>query len=104
MESIRFISHYGMHFLVPGIIAFVFFREKWKLVWLIFISTMLVDLDHLIATPIFDKNRCSIGFHLLHSYIAISFYCLLLVPKKTRVIAIGLLFHMLTDYSDCLYI
>ena len=28
--------------------------------------TMMVDLDHLIADPIFDPQRC-IGFHPLHS-------------------------------------
>lgn len=62
---------------------------------------MLVDLDHLFATPIFDSNRCSVGFHYLHSYIAIGIYSISLFFKKTRIIAIGLLFHMLTDYIDC---
>jgi len=65
------------------------------------IATMLVDLDHLLAVPIFSVNRCSIGYHPLHSYWAILFYIFLLPFKKTRIIAIGLLFHMLTDYIDC---
>ncbi len=65
------------------------------------LATMLVDLDHLLANPIFDPNRCSIGFHPLHSYYAIGFYFLLLAFPKSRVIAVGLLFHMLTDYVDC---
>lgn len=102
METVRFIVHYGMHFLVPGLIAYIFFRKNWKTVWLIFVATMLIDLDHLFATPLFDTNRCSIGFHPLHSYYAIGVYVVLLVPKKTRIIAIGLLFHMLTDFTDCL--
>lgn len=93
-----------MHFLVPGIIAYVFFRNKWKLVWLVFIATMLVDLDHLFATPLFDTNRCSINFHPLHSYVAIAFYFILLFFNKTRIVAIGLLFHMLTDFIDCFWI
>lgn len=93
-----------MHFLVPGIIAYVFFKEKWKKVWLIFILTMLVDVDHLVASPIFDANRCSINNHPLHSYVAIGFYFLLLIPSKTRIIAIGLLFHMLTDFTDCFWL
>ena len=63
-----------MHFLVPGIIAYIFFRKRWKKVWLIFILTMLIDLDHLLATPIFDATRCSINFHPLHSYYAIFSY------------------------------
>ena len=62
---------------------------------------MLVDLDHLLANPIFDPNRCSIGFHPLHSYIAIGIYFLGLFIKKTRVISIGLLVHMFADWLDC---
>ncbi len=93
-----------MHFLVPGIIAYLFFKQNWKKVWVIFILTMFVDLDHLIATPIFDPERCSINYHPLHSYTAIGVYFILLIPSKTRIIAIGLLFHMLTDYLDCYWI
>lgn len=64
---------------------------------------MLVDLDHLFAYPIFDPNRCSINFHFLHTYYAMAVYVLLLFFKKPfRIIGIGLLFHMLTDYIDCL--
>lgn len=62
---------------------------------------MLVDLDHLIANPVFMADRCSIGFHPLHSYYAIAVYVLLLLPKKTRIVAIGLLLHMATDFLDC---
>lgn len=100
---LQFITHYSMHFIVPGFIAYFFFKEQWKKVYFIFILTMLVDLDHLIADPIFDPNRCSINYHPLHTYYAIGFYTLLLVPNKTRIIAIGLLFHMLTDYLDCFW-
>ena len=62
---------------------------------------MLIDFDHLLANPIFDANRCSIGFHPLHSYFAIGLYVLLLFNKKTRIIAIGLLLHILVDLIDC---
>ncbi|GBL36090.1 hypothetical protein EMGBS15_16850 [Filimonas sp.] len=68
---------------------------------MILLATILVDLDHLLATTVFDPNRCSIGFHPLHSYVAIMMYAVLLFPRKTRVIAIGLLFHMFTDAVDC---
>lgn len=100
VNIIQTIIHYSMHFLVPGIIAYVFFRDKWKKAWLIMILTMLVDLDHLLADPIFDSNRASIGFHLLHSYYAIAVYFVLFFFKKTRIIAVGLLFHMFTDWQD----
>ncbi len=65
------------------------------------LGTMLVDLDHLLANPIFDPERCSINFHPLHSYWAMGVYLVLLFFKKTRIIAVGLLFHILTDYIDC---
>ncbi|WP_310994103.1 DUF6122 family protein [Aequorivita marina] len=93
--------HYSLHLLVPGFIAYIFFRSQWKKAWLIMLATMLVDVDHLFATPIFDPNRCSIGFHPLHSYWAIGVYFGLLFFKKTRIIAVGLLFHMVTDFIDC---
>lgn len=99
--------HYSLHFLAPGLIAWLFFRDQWKLVWLLFVSTMLVDLDHLLATPVFDPNRCSIGFHPLHSPLAISTYFLVfIVPHRyryLRVIALGLLFHIFTDLVDCVW-
>ncbi|WEK20476.1 MAG: DUF6122 family protein [Candidatus Pedobacter colombiensis] len=95
------VVHYSLHFLAPGLIAYVFFRDKWKQAWLIMLATMLVDVDHLLATPIFDPERCSIGYHPLHSYYAIAGYFILLLFPKTRIIAVGLLFHMFTDWQDC---
>ena len=100
--TLKFITHYGLHFIFPEIIAFLFFRKQWVQVYFIFIATMLVDLDHLLANPIFDPNRCSINFHPLHSYIAIGIYTLGTLFKPTRIIAIGLLLHMLADALDCL--
>ena len=98
------ILHYGLHFLFPALIAWAFFRNEWEKAYLIMLATMLVDLDHLLANPIFDPNRCSIGFHPLHSYYAIGIYCIMLVFPKSRVIAIGLLLHILTDYLDCNFV
>ena len=95
------IVHYTLHILVPGFIAYIFFRKEWKKAWLIMLATMLVDVDHLLATPLFDATRCSINFHPLHTYWAMAVYVVLLFFKKTRIIAVGLLFHMLTDYIDC---
>jgi len=62
---------------------------------------MLVDLDHLLADPIFDPNRCSINFHPLHTYWSMMIYVVMLFFRKTRIVAIGLLMHMLTDSIDC---
>jgi hypothetical protein len=95
------VVHYSLHLLFPGLIAWFFFREEWKKAWLIMLATMLVDLDHLLASPIFDQVRCSIGFHPLHSWYAIGIYAVMLYFPKLRIVAVGLLFHMLTDYVDC---
>lgn len=95
--------HISLHLLFPGLIARVFFREHWKKAWLIMLATMLVDLDHLLADPIFDPSRCGIGFHVLHSYYAIAGYLAMSFLPQLRIIAIGLLFHMFTDYLDCLW-
>jgi hypothetical protein len=93
--------HIVLHFLVPFVYSFVFFRDKMLRTWLILSATMIVDIDHLLADPIYDPNRCSVGFHPLHSYIAIAIYVLLLIPKKTRLVATGLVIHMALDYLDC---
>lgn len=98
------LTHYFLHLIFPGIIAFVFYRKDWKKVYLILLATMLVDLDHLLADPIFDPNRGSIGFHFLHTYYAIAAYFLMLFFKgNIRIIGIGLLIHMLTDFQDFHY-
>ena len=93
--------HYFFHFGAPLIFAYFLFKSKWKKVYAIFILSMLVDLDHLLANPIFDPARCSINFHPLHTMPAIFLYLILLFPKKTRILAIALLFHMFTDWFDC---
>ena len=67
------------------------------------VLTMLIDVDHLFSNPIFDPNRCSINFHILHTYYAMIIYVGLLFFKKTRIIGVGLLLHILTDYLDCLW-
>lgn len=95
--------HYFLHLGFPFLIAFVFFRKDWKRVYLILLATMLVDLDHLLADPIFQANRCSINFHPLHTYYAMVGYVVLLFFRKPfNIIGIGLLFHMFTDFIDCL--
>ena len=104
MDILQPIIHYGLHLIFPVLIAFIFFRKNWKQVYLIFLATMLIDLDHLIAQPIFEPTRCSINFHPLHSYWAIGIYFLGLFFKKTRIIAIGLLFHIITDWIDCQWV
>ena len=93
--------HYFLHLGFPFLIAFIFFRKNAGKVYLIFLLTMLVDLDHLLAVPLFDPCRCSIGFHPLHSYDAIAIYIVMLFFRRTRIFAFGLLMHMAIDAIDC---
>lgn len=68
------------------------------------LATMLVDLDHLLADSVFQSDRCSIGFHPLHTFYAIAIYVVMLFFKHPwRIIGIGLLFHMFTDTLDCFF-
>jgi len=63
---------------------------------------MVVDLDHLLANPVYDPLRCGIGFHPLHSYLAIVVYLAMVIFPKIRILAIGLIIHMLLDSFDCI--
>lgn len=93
--------HLALHFLVPAILAGLFFRKSWKVAYLIMIATMLVDVDHIFANPIYDLNRCSIGFHPLHKLWSIALYIALCFVPKTRIAGIGLTVHMALDALDC---
>ena len=97
------ILHYGIHFGLPLLIALLFFKSKWKIAYLIMLSGLLIDLDHLLAQPMFDPNRCSLNFHPLHSYYAIAIYVGLTIFKKTRILGIGLIIHIFADMMDCLW-
>lgn len=88
------------------------------------IATMLVDLDHLLADPVYDPERCSIAYHPLHSIPAVIFYILVFAAalivnrfilkdedgdsspgalQLTELFALGLVIHMLLDGIDCFF-
>lgn len=111
--------HIALHVVVPLLVALAFYRPRWCRATLILIATMLVDLDHLLADPIYDPERCSIGFHPLHTAPAIALYTVLFVlpllvgwksggpgpPPAAYVlhlVGLGLLIHMALDWGDCL--
>lgn len=99
----RPIVHLLLHVAVPGLAARLVFRDRWQSAWAIMLLTMLVDLDHFLATPVYEPSRCSIGFHPLHSYFAIAVYTVVTVVPKLRIIGVGLLIHMGLDFLDCLW-
>lgn len=92
-----------LHALVPGLAAWLFFRPRWRRSWLILLLTMVVDVDHLLASPVFDPDRCSIGFHPLHTAPAVAAYAVLTLIPRTRLVGLGLLIHMALDTVDCLW-
>ena len=98
---LRIFLHYGIHFVVPIFIALYFFKEQSVKIAIILLLGILIDVDHLLVTPIFDPNRCSISFHPLHSYWAIFIYALFLFFTKTRILGLALLIHILADAVDC---
>lgn len=93
--------HIALHFIVPAWIAVLFFRRNMLRAYALMMITMLVDLDHLLATPVYDPARCSIGFHPLHQPWFIALYLVLCWFPKTRLIGIGLVVHMALDSFDC---
>lgn len=99
--SFRSVFHLLLHAAVPGLVAWLFFRARWRHAWLVMLATMLVDLDHLLADPLYDPDRCSIGFHPLHTAPAIAAYGVLSLPRSTRLVGVGLLIHMALDALDC---
>jgi hypothetical protein len=111
--------HIALHFLVPVLVALGFYRRHWRAAFAILLATMVVDVDHLLAEPIYDPQRCSIDFHPLHTTPAIVLYGALFVLPFFRgrkagerftwstgsilqCIGLGLLIHMALDGIDCL--
>ena len=108
-----------MHFAVPVLVAIGLYRPRWRRAAFVMLATMVVDVDHLLADPIYDPERCSIGFHPLHSIAAVGVYALLfVVPLLVRgrlrdserrdgillvvqLAGLGLLIHMALDAGDC---
>ena len=71
---------------------------------LILLAGIFLDIDHIFANPIFDPNRCSVGFHPLHSYALIPVYFGLAIWQKTRLFGLALMIHIIADVTDCLFI
>lgn len=80
--------HLALHLAVPALLAVVVYRPQAGRAALVLVATMAVDVDHLLADPVFDPGRCSIGFHPLHTAPAIAVWAvlflapLLLAPRR----------------------
>ena len=100
----KFLIHYLLHFIAPLFIARLFWKKEWLTMGIIMITTLLIDLDHIFSSPIYDSDRCSLGAHPLHTIWAALFYCMMLFFSsfKLRAIGVGCLWHLCTDGIDCL--
>lgn len=98
------VLHYGGHWLVPFAIGWLLWREGWWKAGLMIAAANLIDLDHLLADPVFDPDRCSIGFHALHGWeAALAYVVMLAIPRWwVRALGVGALWHLAVDYGDCL--
>lgn len=101
MDELRPALHLVLHALVPALVAFIGYRKQWLRAWLWMLAGWLIDIDHLLADPIYAPGRCSIGFHPLHTVPAIAVYALLLIPRRTRPLGLGLMIHIALDALDC---
>lgn len=106
---LKTLVHYTLHLIVPAGISWLLYGSaRWQTAYKVMLLTMLVDLDHLFARPIFAPDRCSIGFHPLHSYPMIVIYILMCILPYQRLrwpwwlgaVGVGLTLHMFTDWQD----
>lgn len=105
--------HIALHIIVPLTIAVVFWRSTWRDTWLWLLLGWSIDIDHLLASPIYDPDRCSIGFHPLHSAPAMLVYALVYIATfgrwrggwtpRVRLVLLGVAVHLILDASDCFY-
>lgn len=104
--TLRAILHLLLHAAVPALVAWQLHRDSAKSIrfrraWGLLLVGWLIDIDHLLADPIYAPGRCSIGFHPLHTAPAIAVYGMMVVPRATRLVGIGLLIHIALDALDC---
>lgn len=98
---IRPVVHLALHVLVPLGVARAARGARWLGPFVAMMATMAVDLDHLAADPVYDPNRCGIGFHPLHEPALFPVWILLASFVRTRWVGVGLLIHMTLDGLDC---
>lgn len=99
----RTIIHMTLHFLVPCMVAKTAWKGNWLFPFIIMALTIAVDFDHLLADPIFDPNRCGLGFHPLHSWPAIAVYLVAIFSPRLKIVTLGPLIHMeliVCGYAD----
>ena len=105
--TLRAILHLLLHAAVPALVAWQLHRDSAKSIrfrraWGLLLVGWLIDIDHLLADPVYGPGRRSIGFHPLHTAPAIAVYGAMTLPRATRLVGLGLLIHIALDALDCL--
>ena len=96
------VLHGLLHLFVPLLVARLGWPARWRRAAVVLVAMNLIDLDHLLATPVYDADRCSIGFHPLHGWIAFLGWTALLLWPPGRLVGVGALVHLALDGIDCL--
>ncbi|ADV27270.1 putative transmembrane protein [Pseudoxanthomonas suwonensis 11-1] len=101
--ELRPLLHIALHVLVPLGVARIAWPRHWRAAapWLL--AGWLIDIDHLLADPVYAPGRCSIGFHPLHTWPAAAVYAGLMLPRRTRWLGTGLVLHVALDALDCIW-
>jgi hypothetical protein len=95
------IFHIALHLAVPALVVALFYRPRWWQSYLWLLAGLVIDIDHLLAVPIYDPQRCSIGFHPFHTWQLLPVYVLLCLWPRTRLLGYGVMLHLLLDAGDC---
>ena len=80
------------------------FKQDKKGIVLAVFASHLIDIDHLLADPIYDPARCSITTHPLHRWFMFPVYAGLALFRNRRIryLGVALLLHVGLDALWCL--
>lgn len=100
------VVHFVSNVVLLGVIYFfdVSSREDFFAIALSVLASNFIDVDHLLASPIYDPARCSINFHPLHSWYFFPVYAALLFVRSRRVqyFSVAVFLHLALDWLWCL--
>ena len=96
----------GLIYLFDKDVRMWFKKDKQSFLYLCLsiFGSNIIDIDHLLANPIYDPARCSINFHPLHSWYMMPLWAIGLFVKNkfVRYFCLSVLLHLLLDWFDCL--
>lgn len=81
-------------------------KKSLTYIGLAILGSNIIDIDHLLANPIYDPARCSINNHPFHSWYTMPLWIigLLFKNKYIRYFSLAVLLHLWLDYLDCLFL